>query len=81
MGNTYIDAFWNHFWTHFWSVTERDKRRRLRGAREVGLDGSSEVGTIENRLSSTSCVDFHYSFVQVRHLDPLKLFLQSVTRS
>ena len=59
----------DHFWTHFWSVTERDKPKYFRAAQEVDLDASSGVGTIVNRLSSVSCVDFHYSFVRVRHLD------------
>ena len=54
------------------SVTERDISGTSRGVREVHLDDSPGVGTIVNRLSSVSSVDFHYSFVRVRHLEVTK---------
>ena len=54
------------------AVTERDISNYFRGVPEVGLDGSSGAGTTVNRLSSTSCVDFRYSFVRIRHLGTTK---------
>ena len=55
------------------SVTERDISKYFRGAPEVGLDASSDTGTTANRLSSSSCVDLHYSFVPVRRLGVTKV--------
>ena len=54
------------------SVTERDIRKYFRGAMEVGPDTTSGTGTIETRLSSSSCVDVYYSFVRVRRLNVTK---------
>ena len=56
-----------------WSVTERDISEIFRDGRQVGLDVSPGAGTTANRLSSTSCVDFHYSFIRVRHLEVAKI--------
>ena len=55
------------------SVTERDIRKYFRAVPEVGLDASPGAGTTANRLSSSSWVDFHYSFVRVGHLDTTKI--------
>ena len=54
------------------SVTERDIRKYFRAVPEVGLDASPGAGTTVNRLSSLSCVDFHYSFVRDGRLDVTK---------
>ena len=54
------------------SVTERDISGTFRWAPEVDVDASSGAGTIVNRLSSLSSVDFHYSFVRVGHLEVTK---------
>ena len=54
------------------SVTERDISGTLRGAREVSLEALSGAGTTVNGLSSLSSVEFHYSFVRVRHVHVTK---------
>ena len=70
--NLVMTHFWLIFDPLFSSVTQNDKSGALRAAPEVGLDASPGAGTTANRLSSSSWVDFHYSFVRVGHLDMTK---------
>ena len=75
-GNPFIDQKL----TGKMTVTERDIRKYCRCAKKILPGAFSGVRTIVNRLSSTSWVDFHYSFVQNRRkYIPKKYQTKSVT--
>ena len=62
--------FLDHFLA---SVTQRDRPKYFRRAHDVGLDPSSAALCAVNRLSSTSCVEFHDSFIWGKRLDRVKM--------
>ena len=51
---------------------ERDTPKYFRSRSERDLEASPAGRSATNRLSSTNCIEFHFSFVWIRHSDTTK---------